>query len=104
MSVAGASLDELLVLLAEEGPNDQQLVALAELVRRASRVEDLAEALDGLLRYAGREIPVHRVAKAELALAHYRGEKGYWGGNVDAENEGLEKPSSIRTLVEGRDE
>lgn len=46
--------------------------ALSELVADA---EALAEALKGLLHYAGGEIPAHHVAKAELALARYRGSR-----------------------------
>jgi hypothetical protein len=42
---ADLDLDQLVMLLADGGPNDQQLVALAEVVRRASDADGLAEAL-----------------------------------------------------------
>jgi hypothetical protein len=72
--ISDLSLDHLVMLLADEGPNDMQLVALADLVRRASRAEDLAEALEHYTRAVDRRgYPDSSIARK--ALAHYRGEK-----------------------------
>ena len=80
--VSDLTLDQLVMLLADAGPNDKQLVALADLVRRASQAEALAEALEALhaevemAESVGVCLP-DRVPSlnAGQALARYRGEK-----------------------------
>ena len=73
------TLDMLVSVLADEGPNDQQLVALAEVVRRASRAEDLMIALEQVRDNLG--VPdetypasvAHAYEIATDALARHRG-------------------------------
>lgn len=90
--LAERSVQELVEALEQYLPGEWELDRLAELARRAAAAEALAEAVEALphnrfcaVTESGGMCPCDC---PKTALARYRGEK----------------PSSIRTLVEGRDE